>query len=53
MDFEWDPRKAAKNLRKHKVSFTEAATVYVDPLGATVPDPDHSKNEDRFIIVGM
>jgi uncharacterized DUF497 family protein len=53
MEFGWDPRKAAKNLRKHKVSFTEAATVFSDSLSATVPDPDHSGEEDRYIIVGM
>ncbi len=53
MEFEWDPRKAARNLRKHKVSFTEAATVFSDPLGVTVRDPDHSSEEDRFITVGM
>ena len=53
MEFKWDPQKAAKNLRKHKVSFKEAATVFSDPLSATVPDPDHSEEEDRYIIVGM
>jgi uncharacterized DUF497 family protein len=53
MEFEWDPQKAAKNLRKHKVSFNEAATVFDDPLSVTVTDPDHSAEEDRFIIVGQ
>lgn len=53
MDFEWDPRKATKNLRKHKVPFTEAATVFSDPLSATVPDPDYSEEEERYIIVGL
>ncbi|HXV78674.1 MAG TPA: BrnT family toxin [Candidatus Binatia bacterium] len=53
MEFEWDPKKAAKNLRKHKVSFNEAATVFGDSLSATVPDPDHSLAEDRYITVGM
>lgn len=53
MEFEWDPQKAAKNLRKHKVPFTEAATVFGDPLSVTVADPDHSMEEDRFIIVGQ
>ena len=52
MEFEWDPRKAARNLRKHKVSFTEAATVFGDPLGITAVDPDHSTNECRFLVVG-
>lgn len=53
MEFEWDPQKAVQNLRKHKVSFTEAATVFDDPLSVTVADPDHSIEEDRFIIVGQ
>ena len=53
MEFEWDPQKAAKNIRNHKVPFTEAATVFSDPLGVTVPDPDHSAWENRYIIVGM
>ena len=52
MDFEWDPRKAEINLRKHGVSFTEAGTVFGDDFAVTVPDPDHSKNEDRYITVG-
>ena len=53
MEFEWDPSKAARNLRKHQVSFTEAATVLGDFLGATVPDPDHSGDEHRYITVGL
>ena len=53
MEFEWDPRKAEKNLRKHKVRFTEAATVFGDPLSMTTFDPDHSLDESRYIIVGM
>jgi len=53
MEFEWDPQKAAKNVRKHKISFNEAATVFDDPLSVTVTDPDHSAEEDRFIIVGQ
>ena len=52
MEFEWDPRKAEINLRKHGVSFTEAGTVFGDDLAITVPDPDHSLNEERFITVG-
>jgi len=52
MEFEWDPGKAAKNLRKHKVSFSEAATVLGDFLGTTAPDPDHSGEERRYITVG-
>ncbi len=53
MEFEWDPQKAARNLAKHGVSFAEAATVFGDPLSVTVSDPDHSEEEDRFIIVGQ
>jgi uncharacterized DUF497 family protein len=53
MEFEWDPSKAAGNLRKHKVSFTEAATVFGDYLGTTAPDPDHSLEERRYITIGL
>ncbi|WP_446008308.1 BrnT family toxin [Candidatus Electrothrix sp.] len=53
MEFEWDPHKAETNVRKHQVSFPEAATVFRDSLGITVYDPDHSDQEDRFISIGM
>lgn len=53
MEFEWDPNKAASNLRKHGVTFGEAATVLGDPLSITVLDPDHSLEEDRYITVGL
>lgn len=52
MQFEWDREKAKKNLRKHKVSFDEAMTVFYDTLSATFDDPDHSINEERFITIG-
>ena len=52
MEFEWDPRKARINLRKHGVSFTEAGTIFGDNLAITVSDPDHSDNEDRYITIG-
>jgi hypothetical protein len=52
IDFEWDPSKARTNLRKHGVSFHEAATVLRDPLGITIYDPDHSEGEDRYITIG-
>ena len=52
MEFEWDPRKARINLRKHGVSFTEAGTIFGDELAITVSDPDHSNNEDRYITIG-
>ena len=51
--FESDPRKAATNLRKHRVSFAEAITVFSDPLSSTLPDDQHSEDEERLIIVGM
>ena len=51
--FEWDPRKDAANRRKHGVGFTEATTVFGDPLSITVSDPDHDAEEERFIIVGL
>jgi len=53
MEFEWDPGKAADNLRKHKVSFDEAVTVFGDFLGTTASDPDHSAGEHRYITVGL
>lgn len=53
MEFEWDPNKAAQNLKKHKVSFHEAATVFGDPLSTTFPDPDHSIEESRYITIGL
>jgi len=52
MNFEWDPRKAESNLRKHTVSFGEAVTIFNDELSITVSDPDHSKEDDRYITVG-
>jgi len=52
MRFEWDREKAKKNLRKHRVSFDEAVTVFYDPLSATFNDPDHSIDEERFITIG-
>lgn len=53
MEFEWNPQKADTNTRKHGVTFAEAATVFDDPLGITVADPNHSEKEDRFIVVGQ
>ncbi len=53
MIFEWDPKKATKNFRKHKVSFVEAATVFSDPFSATSVDPDHSEAENRLVIIGQ
>jgi uncharacterized DUF497 family protein len=53
MQFEWDPEKAATNLRKHGVSFDEAATVFEDDLSLTGDDPDHSVGEVRLITFGV
>lgn len=53
LQFEWDPRKAAENLRKHGVSFHEAATIFDDPLAITYPDPDHSEGESRWLSFGI
>jgi len=50
--FTWDPKKAATNLRRHRVGFPEAATAFADPLSITIQDPDHSADEERFILVG-
>jgi len=52
MRFEWDPRKAARNLGEHGVSFDEASTVFADTLSLTIPDPDHSDEEERWVIIG-
>ena len=50
--FEWDDDKAAINERKHGVTFIEALTVFLDPMAIIIPDPDHSDEEDREIILG-
>jgi uncharacterized protein len=50
--FEWDFRKAERNIAKHGVSFDEAATAFGDPLSLTRFDPDHSEDEDRFVLLG-
>jgi uncharacterized protein len=51
MRFEWDGSKATLNVKKHRVSFNEAVTVFYDPLAATFRDPDHSQEESRLIAV--
>jgi uncharacterized DUF497 family protein len=53
LGFSWDPRKAAGNERKHGVSFEEAVSAFGDLLSITVHDPDHSANENRFIVLGL
>jgi uncharacterized protein len=52
MEFEWDEAKAEANERKHGVDFTEAMTVFADPLALTGYDPDHSDDEDRYLTMG-
>lgn len=51
MTFEWDPAKAASNLKKHRVAFVDAAAVFLDELAITFPDPDHSSDENREITI--
>lgn len=51
--FEWDQKKAESNARKHGVTFDEASSVFGDPLGLLMPDPDHSLNEARYLVLGM
>lgn len=53
MQFVWDREKAARNHRKHGLSFEEACTAFGDPLSVTIPDPDHSDEEDRFVLMGQ
>ncbi len=52
LTFEWDPRKARTNFAKHGVTFEEATTIFGDPLSLTIPDPEHSLTEERYITVG-
>lgn len=51
--FEWDARKEAQNRRKHRVSFAEAETVFADEHALLINDPDHSIEEDRFLLLGL
>ena len=51
--FDWDPMKARLNLRKHGVSFAEAGSAFLDPLAVVLSDPDHSKEEESFVLLGM
>ena len=51
--FDWDDRKAATNLKKHGVSFEEAKTVFFDERAKLIDDPDHSEDEERFVLLGM
>ena len=51
-NFEWDPYKAEQNLRKHNLSFEQAAEVFLDPLAVSIYDEEHSLDEDRWITIG-
>ena len=53
LTFEWDPNKNEINKQKHKISFEEAATVFYDEEALLIPDPEHSEEEERFLILGM
>lgn len=53
MEFEWNPDKEASNLRKHGLSFEEASTAFGDPLSHTIPDPLHSEEEGRYVLMGQ
>ncbi len=53
LEFVWDREKAAGNLAKHGVDFEDAATAFDDPLSITIPDPDHSQGEERFLLIGL
>lgn len=53
LSFEWDGRKSRANEKKHGVSFDEAQTVFLDENAVRFFDPDHSQDEDRFILLGM
>jgi uncharacterized protein len=51
--FEWDERKNAANRRKHGISFAEAKTAFLDENARVIPDPEHSEEEERFVLLGL
>jgi len=51
--FEWDPKKARQNIKRHGISFDEASTAFRDPLSRTIADPLHSKGEERLVLIGQ
>jgi len=53
LHFEWDENKAISNQEKHGISFEEAKSVFADSLGRLISDPDHSEDEERFILMGV
>ena len=52
IEFEWDPEKEDINIRKHGIDFEEAMSAFSDPLSLTIPDPDHSEEEFRYLLLG-
>ena len=53
MELDWDPEKAERNLAKHGISFEDASTAFADTLSITMPDPDHSQDEERLLLLGQ
>ena len=53
LQFEWDERKASANVKKHGITFEEARSVFVDDRAKLIDDPDHSEDEDRFVLLGL
>ena len=51
--FEWDKRKASENKRKHGITFEEATSAFLDENARVIPDPEHSDDEDRFVLLGL
>lgn len=51
--FDWDPKKAALNLRKHRVGFERAATMFLDRRAVSIPDEEHSEDEERWVTIGL
>jgi uncharacterized protein len=51
--FEWDEKKSAANRRKHGISFAEARTAFLDEDARVIPDPEHSDEEERFVLLGL
>lgn len=53
LTFEWDPQKASANLRKHRISFDEAKSAFLDENARVIPEPQSSENEARFVLLGL
>jgi len=51
--FDWDSDKAQRNFRKHGIDFNEASTIFADTLSITIPDPDHSEDEELWVTMGL